>query len=151
MCVGVTVTLAPPTALAAGYVLWNSGQSIALKRLQIDVDTPPPQTFLSYGVGFATLGGVYLGLDNMIQQMEAKASGSKSSPQINTASSHFLPHKAPQQAFRPPQTVQELIERLGPPLLSRIGAASFSFFCAGIVQTYVANAVQPIQDRRRPY
>ena len=30
MCVGVTVSLAPPTALVSGYYLWHCGQNFAL-------------------------------------------------------------------------------------------------------------------------
>lgn len=169
MCVGVTVTLAPPTALACGYYLWHSGQSFALtyggsvpineqgdndnKRFRYDIRTPPPQSFLSYTAGIITLSGMYLSQDRLIQQWEAGCSktannAASSSPQQHphqttpTNSKYFLPHKAPHQAFRPPQTVQELMERLGPPLLSRLGAASLSFFCAGVVQTYVAGSLQ---------
>ena len=167
MCVGVTVTLAPPTALASGYYLWHCGQDFALsssllshhpipqtampaKRIHYDVN-PPPQSILSYMSGIATLSGSYLALDHCIHKWEVSSSSSSTTtttttkPQTSSSiiqqnSKYFLPHKAsPSQAFRPPQTVSELMERLGPPLLSRLGAASFSFFCAGAVQTYVAS------------
>ena len=165
MCVGVTVTLAPPTALASGYYLWHCGQDFALssslvshhipqtatstKTIHYDI-TPPPQSILSYISGIATLSGSYLALDHCIHKWEVSSSLSSTSTKPQTPSSsvqqnskYFLPHKAsPSQAFRPPQTVPELMERLGPPLLSRLGAASFSFFCAGAVQTYVASCLR---------
>ena len=188
MCVGVTVSLAPPTALVSGYYLWHCGQNFALSSSwlphvnrqkmtsstkmihtgDVHVLEPPPQSIMSYLTGIATLSGSYLVLDHCIHKWEVSSSsspartvarsnntqqrtGSSSSSALSSTnntiiqkdSKYFLPHKAsPSQMFRPPQTVKELMERLGPPLLSRLGAASFSFFCAGAVQTYVASYLQ---------
>ena len=162
MCVGVTMALAPPTALVTGYYLWFCGQRTVLTRM-----TPatlyggsatktttttnssseleaPRQSLVSYTVGLATLGGTYLALDRVILQMEQQQQSATSATKNATPQSqHWIPHKAaPHEAFRPPQTVEELVSRLGPPLVSRLAAASVSFFCAGAVQTYVAAHIQ---------
>lgn len=167
MCVGVTVALAPPSALAAGYYLWHCGQNFVMSRSSFSQFQqaggkvlydlkPPPQSFLSFGSGIATLSGSYLALDHCIHRLETAsasttstssttggAAAKQTAASVQQTSKYFLPHKAaPGQAFRPPQTVTELMERLGPPLLSRLGAVSFSFFCAGVVQTYVADCLQ---------
>lgn len=137
---------APPTALISGYYLWYSGQQFVMTRCPLPSlrftampsSQPPPQTLGSYTAGLITVGGTYFVLEHLIQQTEV--SGAANNPGTTTSSPrHVIPHKAPpHQAFQPPQTIEELIQRLGPPLLSRLGALSFSFFCAGAVQTYVA-------------
>jgi len=160
MCVGVTVTLAPPTAAVCGYYLWYSGQNVVLSsswirqgyhqndKPRFHADTPPPQTFVSYAIGLATVSGMYLTLDHMIckweqQQQQPQPQATKKTNSSNN-NKYFLPHKASaQEQFRPPQTIHELVARVGPPLLSRLAAASVSFSCAGAVQTCVAASMHP--------
>mgnify|MGYP005846170743 CR=1 FL=1 len=164
MCVGVAVTLAPPSAMVCGWCLWHTGENVVLSNCRLspppslpyassdtpskyDAEHPPRQTFLTYGVGVAVLTGTFLLQDSAIQRWEATADLQQQEAQQFKHSAkehvkHFLPHKNPTQAFQPPQTPQELVERLGRPLLSRLAAASFSFFCAGAVQTYLAAKLQ---------
>lgn len=172
MCVGVAVTLAPPTALVCGWFLWGEGQSFVLSRCHLprsatsryeyseernnssspsepavyDVENPPRQNILTYSAGLLTLGGTFIVQDSLIQRWEAASGlqqqGEQAKHNAKGNAKYFLPHKDPTYAFQPPQTPQELIQRLGRPLLSRLAAASVSFFCAGVVQTYLAAALQ---------
>ena len=123
MCVGVTVSLAPPTALACGYYLWHTGQGVALhygsfqyrrhandsKTFHYDLDTLPAQSVWSYSAGIITLAGMYLAQDHLIYKWEQQ-SGSVTKTTTGSSSNatpdkhNFLPHKAPHQAFRPPGT-----------------------------------------------
>lgn len=162
MCIGVAVTLAPPSALVCGWCLWHTGSNLVLNNFNLppppslpysdtpkkyDPDYPPKQTFITNAAGLITLTGTFLVQDSMIQRWEAASELQHQEAQqfrqgARENMNRFLPHKNPGGAFQPPQTPQELIERLGRPLLTRLAAASLSFFCAGAVQTYMAAALQ---------
>lgn len=97
--------------------MWYGGQRAILSRA--NRMEAPPQSAASYATGFATLVGAY-GLQ-----------------------SAFFPHeketiKTEKKVYVPPKSAGEVFQRVGRPVLMRVGAGSIALFCAGAAQTYVA-------------
>ena len=63
MCIGVTIVCLPPSVAISGYLCWYQGQKTVLsnhyRRSYIAEDEVPDQSFKSYMIGIATLGGAY--------------------------------------------------------------------------------------------
>jgi len=110
----------------------------------------------SYGAGIATLLAVYQLQQPMIRVLEGSEAGSTDHSQARSAAyapkgnqpqrtaathssnSNFIPPHKSANAFQPPQTMGEVFQRMGRPVLARCAAGSVAFFCAGAIQTYMA-------------
>mmetsp|Transcript_64 Transcript_64/g.132 ORF Transcript_64/g.132 Transcript_64/m.132 type:complete len:158 (-) Transcript_64:882-1355(-) len=152
------ILVVPPTVIGGGYVSWSAGQNFMLKRSSLE-SSPPSDTLTSYGSGILTLGityglaevvFAYIGGTTAIATTAASSSSSSSA-----ASGHARPSggggKLTAGRYVPPKSAGDLLGRVGPPVLMRLGAASFAFFCAGAVQTYVASssaADGPVEERK---
>ena len=167
MCIGLTIMIVPPSVLGVSYVMFTSGQSWVQHRyyspssiLRLSSSSAsasvPTGSILSYASGIATAAGLYHVQSTVIARYEPKssimvptASATTNIParRTTTAGDSFIPPHKATQPFRPPQTVNELYQALGRPFLTRLAAASVSFFCAGAVQAYVAGA-RPSQQQQ---
>jgi len=111
--------IVPPSVVGGSYLMWYSGQQIVLSRSKrIE---PPPQSAASFATGLAAFFGTY------------------------GVQSALFPHDKPtttttakKMVYVPPKSVGEVFQRVGRPILMRVGAGSVAFFCAGAAQTYVA-------------
>jgi hypothetical protein len=108
------ILIVPPSIAGGSYVMWYSGQQVVLRRKQLA--EAPPQSAASYTTGIMTLVGTY-GLQSF------------AFPDAQT--------KITQGGYVPPQSIGEVFQRVGRPIVLRLGASSAAFFCAGVVQTYV--------------
>jgi hypothetical protein len=151
---------APPIVMGGSYCMWYSGQQIALK--QKILREAPPSGAAAYASGVATGAGTYYVLQTAFfpqngsmkesqQSMNPKSGTLESTKQQHTSatrgngsssSSHskFVPPHKQAKSFQPPQTMGEAFQRIGRPMLMRVGAGGFALLCAGLVQTYVAVA-----------
>lgn len=112
--------IVPPSVIGGSYFMWYSGQQVVLSREKLL--EAPRQSAASYASGIVTLVGTY-GLQSMLF------------PQDKTNTTITKENK---KVYVPPQSVGEAFQRVGRPVLLRLGAASIAFFAAGITQTYVA-------------
>ena len=136
------ILIVPPTVLGGGYVSWSAGQKLALPSSRSE--DPPPDTFASYSAGLTALGGAYglaefalgkfeIGNPATHHSGEGGAAGAKADIRNAAGSGN---------KFVQPKSVGELLGRVGPPVLLRLGAVSMAFFCSGAVQSYVAQSFE---------
>lgn len=148
----------PPATIGGFYCMWASGQHIVLQQKKLQHKVPPQSGLAAYGAGVATVAGTYFGLqaalfppeassepvDSHSSSAEPKGSGltkQQGATKSGCAKDFVPPHKQQQaQAFHPPQSMGEFAQRMGRPLLMRMGVGGVAFFCAGVVQTCVAAA-----------
>lgn len=153
------ILVVPPTAIGGGYLSWSAGQKLILATASSTSssstdDEAPPNTLASNLAGLAALAGTYGAAEYLLGQSESsggvsQGSGSAGSGTISksgtSTTTATATGKGPSVAgggggkFVQPKSVGDLLSRIGPPVLMRLGAASFAFFCAGAVQTYVAS------------
>lgn len=170
------ILVVPPTAIGGGYLSWSAGQKLVLATASSSSSTSssstddeaPPNTLASNVAGLAALAGTYGAAEYFMGQSEssggaAQGSGSTGSGNISksgtstaTATGNGTIKKGPSVAgssgggkFVQPKSVGDLLSRIGPPVLMRLGAASFAFFCAGAVQTVVASKSLAKEERRQ--
>ena len=173
------ILVVPPTAIGGGYLSWSAGQKLILATASSSsstgsrtssTDEAPPNTLASNLAGLAALAGTYGAAEYLLGQSESsggvsQGSGSAGSGTISksgtssstaTATGNGATKKGPSVAagggggkFVQPKSVGDLLSRIGPPVLMRLGAASFAFFCAGAVQTYVASKSLAKEERRQ--
>ena len=132
-----------------------AGQKLILTASSLP-DDAPPNTLASNLAGLAALAGTYGAAEYFMGQSESStggaaqgssssSSGSGNISKSGTSSTTAATGKGPSVAgggggkFVQPKSVGDLLSRIGPPVLMRLGAASFALFCAGAVQTYVAS------------
>jgi len=123
------ILVVPPTAIGGGYLSWSAGQRLLLAGLD-DAAAAPPSTWGSNVAGLAALAGTYGVVESSLGRWE---STSRSGAHHGASGSSGGPK------FVQPKSVGDLMSRIGPPVLARLGAASFAFFCAGAVQAYVTS------------
>lgn len=144
MCIGITVLTMPPTVAALGYLSWFQGQSLYSDYL---FENSSPRESRSFGwvatfTGMASVPLVYhLQATALFPLVE---SGSKDAEELQRQALQRRPHHLPkvstqaQTGYVPPESMMQLVKQVGPPLVLRIAATSFSFFVAGAVQVQVA-------------
>jgi hypothetical protein len=129
----------PPTTVGGGYFMWYCGQQVVLGQKQA-----PVSGALAYASGTFSGVGTYYGLQRAC--FPQALAGEKKTPNAKLNSGidkiHVPPHKQ-SNAFQPPQSTEEIFQRMGRPLLMRLGAGGVALFCAGVAQTYVAAAQSP--------
>jgi len=114
--------------------MWYSGQQLVLSKKQLSL--APTQSAGSYAAGIVTLAGAYGLQSTLFPKLAEKPN---KATRASSKSKSFVPPHKQAQAYQPPQTMGEVFQRMGRPLLMRVGAGSVAFFCAGIVQTIVAS------------
>jgi len=135
MCIGLTIMIMPPAAAGGGYLMWYSGQQFVLHRSKL-AEAPSPST-ISFISGITALVGTYSVQCPIVRSIEGgDVAGEKAKEAIQK---EFVPPHKQAQPFQPPQTLGEVYQRMGRPILARLGAGSIAFFCAGAIQTYVAS------------
>ena len=82
----------------------------------------PPQSAASFAAGGFTFVGTY-GLQSIMFPHD-------------TAPTTVVKEK--KKVYVPPQNLGEVFQRVGRPVLARLGAGGVALFCAGVAQTYVA-------------
>lgn len=133
----------PPVVAGGGYSCWSLGQYSVLQWKR--VADPPPQTFGSYFAGITSFICTY-GLQSMMFSYDNLKTTKndmslKSDESGSTLKSRIPVHKQPTGLqYQPPKSLEETFHRIGRPLLMRLGAGGVSFFCAGVVQTFILNA-----------
>ena len=138
------ILVVPPTAIGGGYLSWSAGQKLILaadntSSAQVD-DEAPPNTLASNVAGLASLAGTYGAAEYMLGRSESSGGAATATGKgPNVAGSGDGGGGGGGGKFVQPKSVGDLLSRIGPPVLMRLGAASFAFFCAGAVQTYVAS------------
>lgn len=163
------ILVVPPTAIGGGYVSWTAGQKLILATASGGSssslpDDAPPNTLASNVAGLAALAGTYGIAEYFMGQSESSAAGatqgssSSGSGDISKSGTSSITGtatgKGPSVAgggggkFVQPKSVGDLLSRIGPPVLMRLGAASLAFFCAGAVQTYVASRSLAKEERQ---
>jgi hypothetical protein len=100
--------------------MWYCGQQVMLSRKKL-VEAPP-HSAASFASGIVTLIGTYSLQSMLFPQDKATTTIVKENKKV----------------YVPPQNIGEAFQRVGRPVLMRVGAASVAFFCAGAAQTYVA-------------
>ena len=155
MCIGITIVFLPPSVAISGYLCWYQGQKTVLatnlKRSFISEDDFPSQTFTSYTLGLATLGGAYYvqslafpfieGGTVAAQELKEHAMSARHSDHFSKNNKQFSVYNNKEGGpgrYAPPKDMFELARRVFPPITLRIAASSVAFFCAGAVQTYIA-------------
>ena len=164
------ILVVPPTAIGGGYLSWSAGQRLILAAASSSTspsaDEAPPNTLASNVAGLATLAGTYGAAEYVLGQSESAGGVAQGSTSSSTGSGNIsksgtsgtcstatasVSQKGPTAAgggkFVQPKSMGDLLSRIGPPVLMRLGAASFAFFCAGAVQTYVASR-SSVKERR---
>jgi len=80
----------------------------------------------------ATFCGVYGAHEAVLSRIEPST--------VKKEESKLPPHKRmATQRFQPPQTIHELMQFVGRPLLMRVGAASVAFYLTGAAQAYIGS------------
>lgn len=159
MCIGVTIVCLPPSVAISGYLCWYQGQQIVLSghynRSFIAEDEVPNQSFKSYIIGLATLGGAYYAQSLTFPFIEGGTLAGKELKEHAMSSTRHNNHFSKNDKqftvykeggpgkYSPPKNYLELAKRVAPPITLRVAASSMAFFCAGIVQTYIALKQQP--------
>ena len=153
------ILVAPPTAAGGGYLSRSAGQRLILldggtrsstsSSPSACADEAPPNTLASNVAGLAALAGTYGAAEYLLGRSEpsggAHGSTSSSSGTFHTKTTASAAGTGGGGGgggggkFVQPKGIGDLLSRVGPPVLMRLGAASFAFFCAGAVQTYVAS------------
>ena len=134
------ILVVPPTAIGGGYLSWSAGQKLILaadntSSAQVD-DEAPPNTLASNVAGLASLAGTYGAAEYLLGRSEISGGAATATGKGPTVAGSGATGGG---KFVQPKSVGDLLSRIGPPVLMRLGAASFAFFCAGAVQTYVAS------------
>ena len=162
MCLGPLVIITPPSIATGGYLAWRTGEQLVLDRLNIlknpSIKTAPlkkhpqPQTFQSYTLGVISFVSTYAIAEYILSHVEGNVATTKEIIKNQTMSnssqrkSSLSPPKIIGEGYIAPQTVNEWLLRFGKPVALRVGAISTAFFCAGIVQTYVANKYSSLDN-----
>ena len=143
MCIGITILCLPPSVAISGFFCWYSGEKFVIRNRYDE----PDQTFSSYCVGFASLGGAYyiqslafpvIG-GGTLAARELKEHATSINHNHFSNSKQFTVYKEGGAGkYLPPKDMFELVRRVAPPITLRIAASSMAFFCAGVAQTYVA-------------
>ena len=142
------ILVVPPTAAGGGYLSWSAGQRLILldggtrsstsSSPSACADEAPPNTLASNVAGLAALAGTYGAAEFLLGRSERSGT-----PHTKTTASAAGAGGGGGGGgggkFVQPKGIGDLLSRVGPPVLMRLGAASFAFFCAGAVQTYVAS------------
>ena len=145
------ILVVPPTAAGGGYLSWSAGQRLILlaggktrtrsctsSSPSAYADEAPPNTLASNVAGLAALAGTYGAAEYLLGRSERSGT-----PHTKTTASAAGAGGGGGGGgggkFVQPKGIGDLLSRVGPPVLMRLGAASFAFFCAGAVQTYVAS------------
>jgi len=125
----VLMLVFPPSVAGGGYACWFLGQQTAL--LPTNKREAPIQSPGSYMAGITTLVGVY-----GLQSTQFPQNGQVAK---NSTSKFVPPQKQARDVqFQPPKSMAEALQRMGRPVFMRVGAGGVAFFCAGVVQTFVA-------------
>ena len=141
----------PPSVAISGYLLWSQGEHLVLSthydRRFITQSDAPDQTIKSYTLGIVSVIGAYY-LQSLafplIEGGKVKVQELKEHALSRRHSNHFeskdftVYKQGGHGQYKPPKDFLELAKRVAPPIALRVAASSSSFFCAGIIQTYVA-------------
>lgn len=111
--------IVPPSVVGGSYLAWYSGQKVVLSRTKLL--EPPPQSAASYFCGVSTLVVTYGLLSAVFLHHADKSTVIKE-----------------KKGYVPPKNIGEVFQRVGRPVLMRVGAGAVAFFCAGAAQTFVA-------------
>ena len=123
------ILVVPPSVAAGSYASWSLGQRVVVVSRRLS--DPPEDTFASYSSGLVALAGTYGAFEFALSQGEFATKESSVSQKASAR------RKA---KFEPPKTIGDLVGRIGRPVLMRLGGAYAAFFCAGLLQTYVASS-----------
>jgi hypothetical protein len=134
MCIGLTVMIVPPASVGGGYLMWTYGRQLVITRQNLR--DMPKQSLASQTAGLFALYSTYKLQSPLLAFFDGDATAQSRARE--TMQREFTPPHKSLHAFQPPQTLTEVYERAGRPILARLGAVSLAFFCAGAVQTYVA-------------
>lgn len=151
MCIGITILCLPPSVAISGYFCWYNGEKLVIKnhyqKRHFFADDVPDQTFASYFIGIAALGGAYYLQSLAFPFIEGGTLAARELKEHATTMNHdhfsnskqFTVYKEGGAGkYSPPKDVFELARRVAPPITLRVFASSMAFFCAGVAQTYVA-------------
>ena len=138
----------PPSVAISGYLFWYQGQKTVLtrhyNRSYIADSEIPDQSFKSYTIGLAVLGGAYYAQSLTFPYIEGGTLAGRELKEqaMSTTASHnktnFSKSKQFTGKYMPPKDLLELAKKVAPPIALRVAASSMAFFCAGVVQTYIA-------------
>mmetsp|Transcript_22388 Transcript_22388/g.33128 ORF Transcript_22388/g.33128 Transcript_22388/m.33128 type:complete len:159 (+) Transcript_22388:181-657(+) len=147
----VLLLVLPPSIAGGGYACWFLGHQTAHSFLS-DGSNKPATPLINSGASYATavgaFAGVYGALSTQFPRHQETGEGKdlaktkqKASVSVSESKKSFVPphKKAQSEQFQPPKTIAEAFRRYGRPMVFRAGAVGVAFFCAGTLQTVVAN------------
>ena len=143
-----------PSVVISGYVCWYQGQHLVLtnhyNQSNIAADEVPDQSFKSYIIGLTALGCAYYAQSLVFPFIEGGTILRRELKE-HVSSQRFTVHnkEGGPGRYMPPKDFLELAKKVVPPIALRVGASSIAFFCAGIVQNYVALRQQPLIPGRQ--
>jgi len=126
------------------------------KRSYIAQHEVPDQSFKSFTLGLAALGGAYYAQSLAFpfieggtisgRELKEHAMSTRHTDHFSTKNNkQFTVYKEGGPGrYMPPKDLFELAKRVAPPITLRIAASSVAFLCAGAVQTYIALKQQPV-------
>jgi hypothetical protein len=132
-----------PSATGTCYVMWDQGQNFVVSANRLSA--PPTQSAMSILAGVGAFFGAYgVGAKGIRFLEDAAAVAGSTTTTATTTTTTTTPKKA----FVAPQSVRDVLQRAGKPLLFHTLAASAAFFAAGAVQTQVAAWTDNRRDRK---